>query len=441
MDEVICDRFYSRNGPAPLGRFSSGCKMKLVSTYNDKLSPERKYAHRQLLCCAEVRDTRDNWFYIIPPKILSRLRKWVDELRPNFPTLKMSIIKVKSNNVDAVSYSVSTIPMFTEVSPSNTGDFISIDIGMYPPYYGDQRCKIRSLKDTIERFLSYCVENGLRIYNNNTGNIVEKFLGEHFNSVRIELSGKVRPCQILYTTTGNYYSTAYANTVIDMADLTVDKLQNYLENVIKVNKVEFNNYIKEKAESKVGKHIYLLRVLYSKRRYDVERYLAHILIRAAFAEELHPFIDQYYLIKSKLPDVYFWNLIFLTQFGFDINPYYWLTSTRVFKFTTEEEFEKIAVGFQGTSASRFFDTNFVHRIIKKTEGSLSEIYRKGEFVNIYESMSGSTKVKPTDDFRSKSSTFMISDSYEVLLFDNSHYWVYNDEYNIKKCKKCNFVVV
>lgn len=442
MEEIICDPFFRGREDNPNGRFGKGKSMKVITIGGENLSSENTYLHRDLLCCAEVRGTSDNWFYIIPPEVLGKVRKWINEIKPHFPTLDMKIIRMKSDITDVVSYAIPHRINVFETDHKVSNEPISINIKMNSSHYGDRRCEIRQLRDMVSSFLDYCVENNLEISGKGMSTTIRKFIEENLVSIKEELNSVRAPSVILYKEEGSkYYMNSYAYSIMDTEDLTPDKLQGYLETVIRLNTEEYIPYVKERIDSKVGKYIFILRVLYSKRRFTIERYIAHILIRAAFSKELHPFIDQYYLIKSRLPEVYFWNLIFITQFGFDINPYYWLTGTRTFKFTTKEKFEEAMKGHGGNSSNYFFDSLFKNKMLVSLENNLSETYKRGDFKSFYKSMIKTVHVKPTEDFRLKSSSFKISDRYEVLLFDSDYYCVYNDEYNIKKCKKHNFIEV
>lgn len=179
---------------------------------------------------------------------------------------------------------------------------------------------------------------------------------------------------------------------------------------------------------------------YSKKSYPVEAYLAHHLIRACLSDETIPYIKQYFLIKKSTPDLYFWNRIFLCQFGFNMYYYFWLTDRRFFNLTTKEEFEKKARDYSYTSSFDFFEYfrgDFPIAFRKK----MSELYLKGQFDLIISNLKLSKYVTPTDAFKKKSKNFLYSVKYKVGFEDEENYYITGDNYLQRKYPKTNFNIV
>jgi len=179
---------------------------------------------------------------------------------------------------------------------------------------------------------------------------------------------------------------------------------------------------------------------YSQKSYPVEAYLAHHLIRACLANEFIPYINQYFLIKEHTPDLYFWNRIFLCQFGFRIYYYYWLTDRRFFNLTNKEEFEKRARSYSYTSSYDFFEY-FKADYPLSFRNNIAKLYSNGQFNMIISNLKLSKYIAPTDAFKKKSKNFLYSSKYKVGFEDEETYSVTGDNYLNRKYLKTNFNIV
>lgn len=179
---------------------------------------------------------------------------------------------------------------------------------------------------------------------------------------------------------------------------------------------------------------------YSQKSYPVEAYLAHHLIRACLADKFIPYIKQYFLIKEYTPDLYFWNRIFLCQFGFNIYYYFWLTDRRFFNLTNKEEFEKQARSYPYTSSYDFFEY-FRADYPLSFRNNIAKLYLNGQFDMIISNLKSSKYVTPTDAFKKKSKNFLYSSKYKVNFEDEETYSVIGDNYLHRKYLKTNFNIV
>jgi hypothetical protein len=181
---------------------------------------------------------------------------------------------------------------------------------------------------------------------------------------------------------------------------------------------------------------------YSQKSYSVEAYLAHHLIRACFDSQSIIFVKQYFEIKKVVPDMYFWNIIFLCQFGLNMYYYFWLTDGRIFHMTTEEEFNKFTKKSVGTSSKSFFD-HFAGVILNPDIlNSLKELYLSKKFDLVAENLGKVKFVVPKDSTRiRKNSLLRLFKEYRVLFESEDHYLVRADDYNNRRYKKNKFKTV
>ena len=440
MPDIICDKFNVNNGAKGAGRFVKGVEMRILLSDYVKFHLSRSYISRKITCCQEVKETKYNWLYVIPDRYHEDISSWIKELIPIFPTLGMEIIEVDRYDVpelideeinlefdNIVDGSMITVRL--KLGEQSSGHYSYTNSRNFE--YGE----IGNLKYLVLRFLAYCSKSKVSLSEDTVHKLAEEFLSGDNNSrdfIRKEVSLVIRDAGI-YTLLGEYL-------IDDIDNLDMMVFLNYLEKMYG-NNVEKCNPIVKSLERNNGK-ISLLKVLYTKSRYTVEKYLAHILIRAAFSNETLPFIKQYYTIKEAMPELYFWNIIFLTQFGFDMNYYWWLTEQRIFKFTTEEEFSRCAKEYSGISSQIFFSNYFVRgRYPRSYLLRLKTFYEKEDFKTVVDSLSNSLVVTPTDKLREKNRNFIISDTYDVALYSDKYYYVLADDYRIKKCSKSNFNIV
>jgi len=440
MDDIICDKFDYNRGSRSEGRFLKGVEMHILLFDHVKFHPGKPYILRKITCCQEVKDTRSNWLYVIPDRYHEDVSTWIKELIPIFPTLGIEIIEVDrceipdlldggidttfDNNIEG-----SRITVRLKVGEQSQGHY------SYTNNRNFEHMDFYDLRQLMLGFLTYCARSKVSLSKNTIHKLTKEFLSGDNNS-RNFIRGNIST----YIPSSGPYSLVGEYMIDDIDNLDMIVFLSYLKKMCGNNIDKCISIVKSFKRNK-GK-ISLLKVLYTKSRYKVEKYLAHILIRAAFSDETLPFIKQYYTIKESMPELYFWNIIFLTQFGFDMNYYWWLTEQRIFKFTTEEEFAECASQYSGTSSQMFFSNYFVRGKYPRSHLlKLKTFYEKKDFKTVLDSLSNSLVVTPTDKFREKNKNFIISDTYDVALYNDKYYYVLADDYRIKKCSKSNFNII
>ena len=205
------------------------------------------------------------------------------------------------------------------------------------------------------------------------------------------------------------------------------------------NRIDGDNYYNDLHKNKTAK---IISTRYSQKSYPVEAYLAHHLIRACFDSQSIIFVKQYFEIKKVVPDMYFWNIIFLCQFGLNMYYYFWLTNERIFHMTTEEEFNKFTKKNMDTSSKSFFD--YFAGVILNPDilNSLKELYLSKRFDLVAENLGKVKFVVPKDSTRiRKNSLLRLFKEYQVLFESDDHYLVRADDYNNRRYKKNKFKTV
>ena len=442
MDDIICDKFDYNRGSRSEGRFLKGVEMHVLLLNYIKFHPDKPYISRKITCCQDVKDTMHNWAYVIPDRYHEDVSTWIKELIPIFPTLGIEIIEVDRHDLLELIVEIADTSFDFHEKESTTPVTVRIKIGEQSlGHYGYTNSNnleygdICNLRQLVIRFLLHCAKSKVSLSKNTIHKLAKEFLSGDNNSreyIKKEVSLYV-PGSGAYVLTGEYL-------IDDINNLDMMIFLGYLKKVYG-NNIQNCSSVVRSLKRNNGK-MSLLKVLYTKSRYKVEKYLAHILIRAAFSDETLPFIKQYYTIKESMPGLYFWNIIFLTQFGFDMNYYWWLTEQRIFKFTTEEEFAECARDYGGTSSQMFFSNYFVRGKYPRSHLlKLKTFYEKKDFKTVLDSLSNSLVVTPTDKFREKNKNFIISDTYDVALYNDKYYYVLADDYRIKKCSKSNFNII
>jgi hypothetical protein len=208
-------------------------------------------------------------------------------------------------------------------------------------------------------------------------------------------------------------------------DNNANKLNTYIDNISK-------NPLKPKVEL-----IQLVQALYSEKSYDVEAYLAHHLIRAGIVKDFVPFVKQYFLIKEAVPDLYFWNIIFLTQFGFKFYYYYWLTNSRQFKLITPEIFEAACQNFEDHSSLKFLQ-QFEATYSNGTKNRIINLYKGGKFEEIITLLSCSMIVQLKPEKKERFINLRLSDTYSVITLEGDYYNIVGDDYKLRRYKISNF---
>lgn len=449
MSELICDEFRPcrEDMDSRDSRLRYGIPMHILIgakfVENDKSSHDIS----MMTCCQSVRDTSQDWQYLIPLDLPKELvDNWLEELRAAFPrfefvTSKIKHISYKSHkllrrltilgNLSYDSKIKSSLPFKEGIINVYKLDFINL-IFLYYCWERD----IVLFKDNIFRVESNYSKEDL-------GNLVKNFLIEWKDKIIEEFHNPEHYCVDP--------SYLFGRNIQLSENIDFDKLPNFIGN-LKQNIVStfMNRYnvLQIKAaydylQGYISKDytITLVNVLYSKKLYTIEAYLAHILFRALYSEETRDFINQYFKIKDKTPDLYFWNRIFLTQFGFRFYYYYWLTDGRFFKLTNKEDFTNKIKNFKFNSSLQFFEDNFSMTIPKNILIGISKEYSEGNLNTLLNNMKELPQVSPTEKFKAKSKFFKYSDKYSVIFMLEDYYYIRNDQFYIRKYKKTNFNIV
>lgn len=461
MGKLICDTFYQDTLSKECtnhSRLVEGISMRIIETYGHQnishLNNTTAYTVLNLTCCSAVKNTERDWHYVVPESIVSVLSKWLEELRPVFPTLDMEIYEIQNKYITEDT-TVLNINFVENKGPANTSFGVYLKLGRQSnTYYGYTNSKtashayFRQMSFISRDFLRYCsgvepdlnkdnVERLARLYIRQEENHIRTLFKEP-RTVTVTIYDPSKPIDIR-DIHGPY--AVESSKIIDADGTDLDSLVKYLVNSYSAN-VDLCKRVISYYSDKTNKETStILRVRYSRKRYSVESYLAHILLRAAFTENTQQFITQYFKIKEKYPELYFWNLIFLTQMGFNFYYYYWLTDRRFFRFTDEEDFMNRAKAYSGVSSQEFINNSFVQRLSLSASKKLLCYYKEGQLDTIIESLNYPLKVRPTKVFKSCNDNFLISDCYEVIAYDKDTYFIIGDDYRIRKYKKENFEIV
>ncbi len=415
-------------------RFKQHYELSLVIS-GDKDIRNNYHGITKLSCCSDVKNTNNNWFYILNDSTIDipLLSSWIDEISEAFPQFEIKIISVPSYNLISC----------TEINNSIT---VNLPLSNYSDRYGVTnksnypRGDFFAIKDLYINARNYLVEefkkSGISVSKESLVNFIEKFFNSTYfttyikNTMMYYADAVSRGNISMYVRDGRSFEID--TRAIDYNDPDVDSLLK--EYTIKVMENNFNLVIDDKE-------IPCIQALYSNPHSgNVLTYLAHILIRAGIVPDTINFVKQYFYIKEKTPGLYFWNRIFLTQFGFNFNSEYWLTSGRVFKFTNENTFNNTIKGFYSTSANEFFRLFHWRSVSEGVFSKLKDLYLAEKFDDFIESCSTVITVKLKPEYKNKFPNLMISDKYEVYMSEGDSYYISGDDYKLRKYKKDNFII-
>jgi len=433
-------------------RFNNGATMKFIQTNDQILAPEMSYSVTKLLCCSPVKDTKKNWFYLCPSYTtgVKSLQSWIDEISPEFPTFDIRLVrstckrlgagvaKIESNNYLNLSLNYKTgYPVNLEVDTS-------VKSGAHYSYTNSRnfaKMSCSNLDFLVRRFIEYCIERKINITKNFATDIIKEFVAGNILKIKEDFS---RPYVITIVPVGGNGNSfkVEVNCIADIDSITPEKVVQYLIEITNININTITDYIHSciSVPVKKEKGSLYVQALYSKKTYRVEAYLAHHLIRAGLNNEFNPFIEQYFQIKKALPEMYFWNLIFLTQFGFNFYYYYWLTADRTFKLTDKKTFLEKAHAYTDTSSLHFL-RNFYIEQNGMTYNILKKLYIKGEFAEVARMLGNTAKITVREDKKAKLTNLRIADSYEVLSMDDKYYHVRGDDFRMHKYLKSHFNII
>ncbi len=439
MSEIIYDDNNSGGR-----RFSKGYRMTYFHTSSVPPFTNRFGAFNEQ-CLSAVRTTKDNWYYICPAELdINFLKKWLEEIAPNFPTFDIKLISVlgskimfPGNNIPYPSFTYKDgtgrpITVKLKAKKKDKYDYSTVNYDISKEWY------VGGLTIIMGNFLNYCIHNNILLDKNN----YLKEIKSYFNKKVREISEPFRQyygVSFYKTKDAIVYDTVYCNLVLDYNDLDYKGLEEYLGTIVEINLKSVIPFLRHRLGADEKDKIYnVVQALYSNKTYSVEAYLAHHLIRAGFSNEFIPFIKQYYRIKEKLPNQFFWNLIFLTLFGFNIYYYYWLTGSRTFKLITEEEFDFAAKQYIETSSQNFLD-NFYVSHSPSVLSRLIELYTDERFDEMASILSNSIVVYLKPEKKGKFKNLNLSVDYPVSSVDKDYYFIIGDDYKMRRYSVKNFI--
>lgn len=443
-DEIIFD-----SNDLTQCRFFLGRNIRFISTAGSTLSDDRTYKITQLLCCAPVKDTDENWFYLYPDDFQhpETLKTWIEEISPMFPSLEIKIVSSKCKTLEPSNGTIHND--FLELRQIDTNsrevtmtlDFSDKSIACYS--YTNKKNSINGnfsgLFFLVELFIDYYIKTQTKLQRNSYLKAVQEFAFHDISHIKEEFS---KSYPVLVTAAGYNVIRVNSCDAIDPESVTPEKVIRYLSTLIIMNidnisaRITTRNF-KLPPESKEKLYI---QALYSQKTYTIEAYLAHHLIRAGLSFDFSEFIEQYFMIKKVLPDMYFWNLIFLTQFGFNNYYYYWLTSDRTFKLTNPETFNIKAHEWNDTSSLQFL-RQFYLEYNGITHKHLKELYCAGKFKKMAAMLGHSIKISVKDTKKKKLSNLKIAENYNILSMDDKYYYIRGDDFRMHKYLKSNFNIV
>ena len=321
---------------------------------------------------------------------------------------------------------------------------MKLDLSQRSVYYG--HTNIRNYRSSnfshfyqIYQYLfDYLIGNGTEVNKDNYVSIIDSFCIDHFKDVQKIIKKDSTSTTMSSSTYGGNFEIS-SGIAIDSTSVTIEKVTAFLSELVGTNLTEISNYINNKIGLRAtndAEGLYI-QALYRQKAYVLEAYLAHHLIRAGLSRQFNDFIKQYFLIKSKLPNEYFWNLIFMTMFGFNIYYYYWLTNQRTFKLTTPKAFNKKANEYKDVSSLQFF-RNFFMDFNVGTLNNLMELYKAGRFEEFRFEMTHNTRVEVKESSKNRLKSLRLFQNYEVINQTDKVYTLRADDYRLHNYLKKNF---
>lgn len=400
-----------------------------------------------LKCCDPVKGTDKNWFYVYldlyDESTISLVHKWLEEVSSVFPEFKIEMYKEdKISRKEIIQYKYGTSYYFISKTLkycNEQGNFITLYTDVNPisdKTYGftnsitSKKAYFDSITSLMDWYLLQLETYDIKTIDISDKDFIKSIIKKNITDIYKNINHDIGIVMDLPDKNNRY--TVCSSIVLDIPKVPIDDLVCYIYNVIenKNNKDIIKKYLSQEDEN----YIYIIQALYSNSTNVINSYLAHILIRAAFTEECRVFIEQYFKIKEQTKDMYFWNRIFLTQFGFRFHYYYWLTSDRVFRFVEKEEFEKSLNNCKGFSVQELLH-NFTNRSLSlEYIDKLKEHYIQGNLEPIIDAMKKSVKVK----VKVKNSIYnlRLSSIYTAVLEECSDsFSIQGDDFTINKYNK------
>lgn len=423
-------------------RFRNGLKINFIRNLNEKLPIISESDIERQLCCSNVKNTSYNWHYIIPPtRDIDKIQTIINEIQPEFPEINLSIYKYEGtifeNIYDDFNYNIGD----TLLLPFNNSDLqkSSIDYS-YKRYIRTEKESNYSttcLTFLYKLFADFCVKIKVTPTLANLEDIGNKFI-ENKETI---INGFKNQRWIYVLLNGNEALASFPTSAIVYENINYKNIVEYIVKFFSVPNI-FQYLLNYYVKAVENPPTYILTALYSNKKYRLQPYLIHHFIRASFSFEFDEFFDQYFLIKSKFPYLYFWNIIFLCLFKFNYYYYYWLTSQRLFRFTSKDEINNLLNSFNGDSSLDFFLKYFDIRVSEDNLNKYIELYKEEKFDILVKELSVNTifYVVPIKSFKKISSNFNLLDYYKVLEEKDNCYKLRGDNYITRWYNKKNFQI-
>jgi hypothetical protein len=424
-------------------RFQHSIEMSFITTEDKDIVTTGSclYPVSKMTCCSPVKDTNKNWFYLFDRVIdMDLFLRWIEEIKPVFPSLNIDISKINIKQVK--SYYDTTTDSLTY----NNNSCVKLPFSGYTiGRYGITN-KQNSIFGYFRRFhlleknvVSFFVTEKVVPTRENINELINKFIVTTPYSVEWYLYDAPMDVEASIKEDNSYTWYHIRPQSVDLSGITLEYFKDYLVELFTYNLYSITFHIRKLLGIYIDE-VPVVRVQYSNRDYILEPYLAHILIRVCMIEDMIPFIQQYFLIKEKTPGIFFWHRIFLTQFGFNTHPYYWLTGERIFSVISPEKFNLKLHGHPNTSVNEFF---YQLRNEKKfPENYQAEEYKKGDFLEVFRHIMGlSFKVALKEKNSNKFDNLKLKVSYPVSYYNNSYYFIIGDDYKARRYRKDNFTII
>lgn len=448
MKPIICDSFEPI--PTHNKRFYTGYDAYYIATGDDSLRTNKAYEISNRICLSFTQSTTSNIFYLVKHYNIDRLQEWINEISPQFPSLQIKLLKFlkkdypntsfpdrdRINSLFFTQYDVlgSLITMRLEMS-SKSDSVYNITNKRHAKYgyFSD-------LKFLIKLFIDYCIKEKVTIEKEEEfSDIVSTFCYMYLDSILAEFK-KDNRVKIKLDSDNPLFEGTYeviSNCTIDITSVNYQNLYKYINSIVSLNYKRFISII-NLHQSEETYDTALVQVLYSKKSYPLESYLATHLVRIGLAEELFDFMDQYYMIKETVPELSFWKRIVYTLFGFDFHAYYWLTGDRTFKAFTEDDFI-LAAKISGHGSSHSLFHKFSVELSEKKIENLKRLYSIGDFRAFVNAIENPKCVSLKESKKGKLNFLKILDKYEIFDEDTKNYFIKSDDFRVRKYSKSNFV--
>lgn len=424
-------------------KFRNGLQMQIIRSFDNKLSKINGNEIEKQLCCSNVQDTNYNWHYIIPPsKNINKIQKIIDEIQPEFPEVDLSIYKCEGNIpislYDDFNYNVNDdliLPFFNSNLRQSNIEF------PYKKYLkGEEKANYCAsyIHFLYQLFANFYVDKKITPTFDNLNSTADNFIEEYKEKI---INGFKRNMYVYVFLNDKSIITSFPTNALVYEDVDYKYISEYVVKFFSTpDKFHYllNYYIKATEDCP----IHVLTALYKNKKYRLQPYLIHHFIRASFSSEFDEFFDQYFLIKSKYPQLYFWNIIFLCMFKFSYYYYYWLTSQRFFRFTTKFEMNNLLNNYNRNSSFDFFLNNFETKISEDNLNKYIKLYEEEKFDILIKEIFPNNifYVVPTKSFKRRSNNFNLLHAYKVLEEKEDYYTIRGDNYITRKYSKKSFQV-